>query len=68
MTTPCLSEGFGGGSPANECSILFSPGAGRVAPRNFFTCSGVGGRVLGDTIHSLAPPPRGVTFPACKDK
>ena len=63
-TTPCLRAVLGGGSPANECKSLFSPGPGLVAPLNFLTCSGVGGWVSGHTMHSLAPPPRGVTFPA----
>ena len=65
VTTPCLMIGSGGGSPANECSILFSPGEGRVAALNFLTRSGVRGRGSGDMMHSLAPPPRGVSFPAC---
>ena len=65
MTTPCLMTGSGGGSPANECNILFSPGEGRVAARNFLTRSGVRGRGSGDTMHSLAPPPRAVSLPAC---
>ena len=64
VITPCLRSVLGGTSPANECRILFSPGAGLVAPRNFLTRSGVGGWTSGYTTHSLAPPLRGVSFPA----